>query len=275
MKKLGDFLKLLKCYWYTSKMTMILKPLLYLITVIIATYKNDFPWLIIIGIICIFVDFLLNTFETNKFKETIDSQQEKIQNLGEIEQEIEIYGQVFENHLKSFLIFLSTELKLDRSERISVYYRDEKNEDFIIVSRYSSNPNYASIGRKSYKKERGYISKCWEGDSNDFIRILPEYGTDEYLSEQDKVGYTRTEINNLSMKSRIFYVLNISKSSHPSIGVIVIESTKDYLKKYEQNKGDEQRIRNLISKDMSKYMSFLYDLMDKKMILKQGNDNEK
>lgn len=275
MKKIGDFLKLLKCYWYTSKMTMILKPLLYLITVIIATYKNDFPWLIIIGIICIFVDFLLNTFETNKFKETIDSQQEKIQNLGEIEQEIEIYGQVFENHLKSFLIFLSTELKLDRSERISVYYRDEKNEDFIIVSRYSSNPNYASIGRKSYKKERGYISKCWEGDSNDFIRILPEYGTDEYLSEQDKVGYTRTEINNLSMKSRLFYVLNISKSSHPSIGVIVIESTKDYLKKYEQNKGDEQRIRNLISKDMSKYMSFLYDLMDKKMILKQGNDNEK
>lgn len=275
MKKIGDFLKLLKCYWYTSKMTMILKPLLYLITVIIATYENDFPWLIIIGIICIFVDFLLNTFETNKFKETIDSQQEKIQNLGEIEQEIEIYGQVFENHLKSFLIFLSTELKLDRSERISVYYRDEKNEDFIIVSRYSSNPNYASIGRKSYKKERGYISKCWEGDSNDFIRILPEYGTDEYLSEQDKVGYTRTEINNLSMKSRLFYVLNISKSSHPSIGVIVIESTKDYLKKYEQNKGDEQRIRNLISKDMSKYMSFLYDLMDKKMILKQGNDNEK
>lgn len=275
MKKIGDFLKLLKCYWYTSKMTMILKPLLYLITVIIATYKNDFPWLIIIGIICIIFDFLLNTFETNKFKETIDSQQEKIQNLGEIEQEIEIYGQVFENHLKSFLIFLSTELKLDRSERISVYYRDEKNEDFRIVSRYSSNPNYASIGRNSYKKGRGYISKCWEGDSNDFIRILPEYGTDEYLSEQDKVGYTRTEINNLSMKSRIFYVLNISKSSHPSIGVIVIESTKDYLKKYEQNKGDEQRIRNLISKDMSKYMSFLYDLMDKKMILKQGNDHEK
>ena len=164
-------------------------------------------------------------------------------------------------------------VELDRTDRISVYHRDKVGKNFRIIARYSSHPKYNHIGRESYDGNKGFISKCWEGDSTDFIKILPETNTDEYLEEQYNVGYEKAELDKLNMNPRLYYVHNIASTNHPSIGVIIIESTQPQLKKYNSINSEEQ-LRKILAKNMSKFIPYLYDLLDNKQIQKR-NDNEK
>lgn len=69
------------------------------------------------------------------------------------------------------------------------------------------------------------------------------------------------------MKPRTFYVLNVAKDNLPSIGVIVIESTKDKLGKFSSD-GDEEKLHRKVSKEMKVYVQYLYDIMDTKSIRK-------
>ncbi|MFS9186606.1 hypothetical protein [Streptococcus infantis] len=292
--KIKEFIGLVQSYWKTSKVTMFFKPLLYILTIVIAAFRTDLGWLVILGIICVILDFIMNTYETKKFEDRIVGiEEEKEKRITELEQEknkfvefnsknkkmisylreeIEINGRVIENHLYSFLAFLHKQLKFTRSERISVYVRDEEENNFRIVGRYSTSPNYNKIGRESYAGDKGFISKCWDGDSDDFVKILPKHGTSEYYSEQFSVGYSKDELEKLSMKSRFFYVLNISRDGRPSIGVLVIESTKDRLDgypNYEANEAEE-KFQKRFSADIQKYSQYLYDVMDTKRIIKSG-----
>lgn len=272
-----NFWYLIKQYWYTSKITMIIKPLLYLLIAIIGFFKNSIKVLVILGIICVILDFILNTYETSKYKSVIDELESKNSDLerknNEFENNIEVLGEIVNNHIESFLIFLSGELELDRTDRISVYHRDKVGKNFRIIARYSSHPKYNHIGRESYDGNKGFISKCWEGDSTDFIKILPETNTDEYLEEQYNVGYEKAELDKLNMNPRLYYVHNIASTNHPSIGVIIIESTQPQLKKYNSINSEEQ-LRKILAKNMSKFIPYLYDLLDNKQIQKR-NDNEK
>lgn len=279
--KLKEFFKLVKLCWETSKTTMVLKPLLYLLTVIIATFKNDIKSLFILGFICIILDLIMNTYEAKKFEEKIEKinsekekmkeDKKKLQNeISQLQDEIEVNGEVLKNHLNSFLVFLNNQLNLERSDRISVYIRDEENRHFEIVGRYSANPNYNKVGRPKYDGNKGYISKCWNSDSEDFIKILPSTNTDDYYEEQKRVGYTKDEIDSLAMVPRLFYVLNISKVGYPSIGVIVIESTQDKLGNYKNDNSNDggEGLRKRIAKELKKYSPYLYDVMDTKVIRK-------
>ena len=288
IKIIKEFFALVQSYWKTSKVTMLLKPVLYIITIVIAAFRTDLKWLVILGVVCVFLDFIMNTYETKKFEDRIAESKHKIKDIekekskliesdlenkkkiNDLQEEIEFYGSIIENHLHSFLAFLHKQLGFKRSERISVYVRDEVENNFRIVGRYSTSPKYNKIGRLSYEGNKGFISKCWDGDSDDFIKILPEYGTPEYYSEQASVGYSIDELEILSMKPRLFYVLNISRDSHPSIGVLVVESTKDRLDGYPDysvNEAEEE-FRKQFSKDIQKYSQYLYDVMDTKRIIK-------
>lgn len=272
--KIKDFFGLVQSYWKTSKVTMLSKPVLYIITIVIAAFRTDLKWLLILGVVCVLVDFIMNTYETKKFEEKIEKLKDDKKNLqneiSQLQDEIEINGEVFQNHLDSFLIFLNNQLNLKRSDRISVYIRDEENCNFEIIGRYSDNPNYKRVGRPNYDGNKGYISKCWNSDSEDFIKILPETDTDDYFKEQELVGYTKKDIEDLAMVPRLFYVLNISKVGYPSIGVIVIESTKDCLGNYQNFNSDDdgERLRKSIAKELKKYSPYLYDVMDTKVIRK-------
>ena len=260
--------------WENSKATLLLKPALYLLAIIIAAYKNDIKLLIFLGFICVILDILLNTFESKKFEEKVNkTENEKIdlqKKVDCLEDEVEVQGQLLENHLNAFLVFLFNQLRFKRTERISVYVRDDKK--FRIVGRYSSHPDYSEKGRESYEGDKGFISKCWRGDSEDFIKILPSYedDRDRYYEEQSKVGYLSEEIDKLSMKPSLFYVLNISKTNAPSIGVLVIESKNSGLDRYASyDVGDEEEgMRKRLSKELEKYCQYLYDIMDTKRIQK-------
>lgn len=271
-EKIKEFFALVQSYWETSKVTMILKPVLYIITVMIAAFRNDLKWLAILGAVGVIIDFFANTYENKKFEEKIGKLKDDKKNLNneksQLQNEVEVNGKVLTKHLNSFLVFLNNQLNLERSDRISVYIRDEENCNFEIIGRYSDNPNYKKIGRPKYDGNKGYISKCWKSDSEDFIKILPETDTDDYFKEQELVGYTKEEIKNLAMVPRLFYVLNISKVGSPSIGVIVIESTKDQLGNYKNFDDDEERLRKRIARDLKKYSPYLYDVMDTKVIRK-------
>lgn len=272
--KLISFCKLVQTYWKVSKVTMLSKPLLYVLAIVIAAFRTDLKVLVILGIICVFIDFIMNTYETKKFESEINVLEECNLNnqrkINDLQEEIEINGRIIENHLNSFLVFLHKQLGFKRSERISVYVRDEENNNFRIVGRYCTSPNYNKIGRESYEGDKGFISKCWDGDSEDFVKILPEYGSDEYYREQALVGYSKEELDKLSMKPRLFYVLNISKESRPSIGVLVIESTKERLDGYPDYSTyeAEDKFQKRFSKEIQKYSQYLYDVMDTKRVIK-------
>ena len=272
--KLINFCTLVQTYWKVSKVTMLSKPLLYLLAIVIAAFRTDLKVLVFLGILCVFIDFIMNTYETKKFESKINVLEESNLNnqrtINELQEEIEINGRIIENHLHSFLVFLHKQLGFQRSERISVYVRDEENNNFRIVGRYCTSPNYNKIGRESYEGNKGFISKCWDGDSEDFVKILPKYGSDEYYKEQASVGYAKDELDKLSMKPRLFYVLNISKDSRPSIGVLVIESTKERLDGYPNYSADEaeEKFQKRFSKEIQKYSQYLYDVMDTKRVIK-------
>lgn len=260
--------------WENSKATLLLKPALYLVTIIIAAFKSDIKLLILFGFICVVLDILLNTFESKTFEEKVNKiEKEKMdlqKNVDSLEDEVEVQGQLLENHLNAFLVFLFHQLGFKRTERISVYVRDDKN--FRIVGRYSFHPTYSEKGRASYEGDKGFISKCWSGDSEDFIKILPSYedDRDRYYEEQSKVGYSREEIDRLSMKPSLFYVLNISKTDAPSIGVLVIESKNSRLDSYasDDDVDEEEGTRKQLSRELEKYCQYLYDIMDTKRIQK-------
>lgn len=272
--KLISFCKLVQTYWKVSKVTMLSKPLLYVLAIVIAAFRTDLKVLVFLGILCVFIDFIMNTYETKKFESKINVLEECNLNnqrkINDLQEEIEINGRIIENHLNSFLVFLHKQLGFKRSERISVYVRDEENNNFRIVGRYCTSPNYNKIGRESYEGDKGFISKCWDGDSEDFVKILPEYGSDEYYREQALVGYSKEELDKLSMKPRLFYVLNISKESRPSIGVLVIESTKERLDGYPDYSTyeAEDKFQKRFSKEIQKYSQYLYDVMDTKRVIK-------
>ena len=273
---LKKFWEITKETWKISKVTMLIKPFLYLLIAFIGIFQTNIVVLIPIGVLIFILDFIVNTVENKNFKEEIDAQNEKIDKLNsevkakrteisELQEEVEIAGEIREKHLNDFLKFLFIQFGLGRTDRISVYYRQQRDNNFLVIARYSSHPTYSVQGRTSYPKNKGFISKCWEGDSDDFLKILPTIGSDEYFEEQQAVGYSRDEVTNLKMKPRTFYVLNVAKDNLPSIGVIVIESTKDRLGKFNSN-GDEKNLHRKVSKKMKVYVQYLYDIMDTKSI---------
>ena len=60
---------------------MIIKPLLYLLIAIIGFFQNSIKVLVILGIICVILDFILNTYETSKYKSVIDELESKNSDL--------------------------------------------------------------------------------------------------------------------------------------------------------------------------------------------------
>jgi hypothetical protein len=114
-----------------------------------------------------------------------------------------------------------------RNGRVSIYLH--KNNKFILIGRYSNNPNYTTKGRKDYPDNKGLISKGWEDE------ICELYGIPEWrgLGQQYHTKVRRVKeidievVKNLKMKSRSFYIKRIdNEDSRTPHGIIVIEQMK-------------------------------------------------
>lgn len=130
--------------------------------------------------------------------------------------------------------------------RVSIYLH--QNNNFILLGRYSNNPNYNVKGREIYPDNEGLISKGWL-DSVCVIDNIPQWKNNgqKYITYVNQIKpINKNTIRNMKMKSRSFYIKRIdNEDSRTPHGIIVIEQMnpnqidnnmiEDILEKYESN----------------------------------------
>lgn len=127
----------------------------------------------------------------------------------------------------SYLTLLVKNLNFQSTERISVYkvYEDK----FVLIGRASDNPNLQKTGRANYPIEDGFIGKGWE-ESEYFIDSLPDpnyRNGDTYFSQANAINkIDRNVLNEITMKSRTYFVYRIKGYDNQPKAVLVAESLK-------------------------------------------------
>jgi hypothetical protein len=114
-------------------------------------------------------------------------------------------------------------------ERITLYVHDS-GDRFIPIGRFSFHPEYAKRGRLSYPEREGCIARTWENGShfaNDYPD--PEMDLPGYYSRCMDDDISEESINEIGMKSRLYYGYSISDTQgKKSIAVIIVEATNPH-----------------------------------------------
>jgi hypothetical protein len=143
-------------------------------------------------------------------------------------------------------------LKFTNTERISVYNNDGTN--FVMIGRYSQNPEFCKKGRVIYPSDEGIIAEAWK-NGEAFVNNLPDPANDleNYLNKfKDKYHIDKKYARRFNMKSRSYYGYAINDiRGKTRIAVIVFESTlpdrlNQSLIKEKLLSGEEKKISDLL-----------------------------
>lgn len=179
----------------------------------------------------------------------IKSLQQHVSELEDIiEQSKNDYFQLFENHLG---ILANDKLRLSDTERISVYKYEE--EAFVMLGRYSKNPEYCKRGRGKYPADQGCIAEAWR-KGEVFVTNLPDPNDEEerYLNMmKDRWKIKKIIARNFKMKSRCYYGFAIENVEQQRIAIVIIESVnpKGFVK--------DEINRNLVNGEAREIGNFL------------------
>lgn len=128
---------------------------------------------------------------------------------------------------KNVLSLWATELGFTASERISVY--KHSGNTFLMLGRFSLNPDFARRGRAAYPDAEGCIGNAWRSQSGTcFTNALPDPVTDMpayEVQQQGDWGVGPATTAGLSMRSRTigaYSVLNPTATERQAI--VVFES---------------------------------------------------
>lgn len=192
----------------------------------------------------------IDTLEKNKKLQYI-----KIQNL---ENQLSKINNNSIEIVEIHLAYLFEKMKLTNNERITLYKCI--NDEFFILGRFSSNPEFKKRGRNNYIKE-GLIFKAWQETKFFKNSGIPMADTKK---NKFKSGYYKTvneiapidekTVWEMQMKSRSFYIkalkdlMNLEQTS-----IIVIESINE--KAFEEdiidqalNQDEEKRLVAFVEK---------------------------
>jgi hypothetical protein len=132
------------------------------------------------------------------------------------------YFDLFKHQLS---LLANTDLDFNDTERISVYKHD--GEAFVMLGRYSKNPDFDRRGRGFYPDNEGVIGQAWhhgEAVADD----LPDFGEDPagYIRcSREDWGIPEEVTRDFTMKSRNYVAFALE---HPvrleRIAVVVFES---------------------------------------------------
>jgi hypothetical protein len=163
-------------------------------------------------------------YEISRLRTDLDGTQ---QDFVELVQDLYV---VFETQLG----ILSDKLRFGNTERISVYTQD--SDAFIMLGRYSKNPEYQKPGRAIYPNDEGCIARAWR-NGECFIADLPDptQVIDDYLGclEEDW-NIPRDTGQAFKMKSRSLSAFAIEGSDRHRIAVVVFESTRTDVLKFDR-----------------------------------------
>ncbi|EMN7336070.1 hypothetical protein FCV43_18935 [Vibrio genomosp. F6] len=155
--------------------------------------------------------------KVSDLKLQLDASQEDCQNLR---------SETYNTHKKLVETWLKSVFKqmgLDSHCRVTIYYEDR--ESFYLLARYSANPMFSKEHRQKFPLNNGVISQVWQHseyaleDCPSYTENKPEYC--DYMEQHH--GYDAARIDQLSMKSNVFYGLSITDADD-NIGVILVES---------------------------------------------------
>jgi hypothetical protein len=166
----------------------------------------------------------LQTKRITQLEEKIETHHATISNL---ESDLDRMQLVYRDLFDGQLAMLANRFSFHDTERISVYKHDGKA--FVMLGRYSKNPEYRKPGRVMYPEGEGCIGFAWQ-NGEAFIDDLPDCGTQKnaYL---DKVcgewNIKRAVVRKMKMKSRSYAAYAIYDiKGFTRVAVIVFESMR-------------------------------------------------
>lgn len=199
---------------------------------------------------------LVCSYKITRKKKSITLLEKEIEEKSSRVQELEatIEKSTGENYrlFEYSLSLLFKDFTLDDKCRISVYKK--KGDRFVIMGRYSTNPELSKINRKHYTLNEGFIGKAYTEEVC-FVDDLPEYSDGSrqkyYDAVTKKCNISKDVLKTISMKSRTYYCKALSDFRKVERkAVIVIESldnakfTKDGIQKLVRE--EEERLKYFI-----------------------------
>ncbi|MCL6352653.1 hypothetical protein [Pectobacterium polaris] len=158
--------------------------------------------------------------DNSLLKSEINTEQEKTQKLRE---------EICAVHIKQVTTWLKgvyKQMNFTFSERVSIYFK--VNQEFHILDRYSSNPDYKEIHKQKFSLNQGVISKAWQRGVYHELNA-PVYSDDNNIYHEHMMkiyNFSENEISNLNMKSCRLLGVAITDADE-NIGVILFESTSE------------------------------------------------
>lgn len=173
--------------------------------------------------ICCSIFLIKKNKSITSFEKEINDKSAKIQ---EYESTIEKYGNESYDLFRYSISLLFKDFKLDDRSRISVYKKS--NNRFVIMGRFSTNPELDRINRKDYPLEEGFIGKAYR-EGVFFIDNLPVFKEGVKQKYYDAVtklcDINKDVLKTISMKSRTYYCKALTDfRAVDRKAVIVIES---------------------------------------------------
>ena len=123
---------------------------------------------------------------------------------------------------------ISDKTGLNSDNRISIYF--EFNNNFLLLGRFSENPNFKKTHAIQFSIDKGALSKAWQEGYYEDLKC-PVYtkkpSSRKPYYEHNKIVYdfSKAKLDKLNMKSCNF-IGHAIKDAGNSIGVILFESTK-------------------------------------------------
>lgn len=133
-------------------------------------------------------------------------------------------GEAVEQTLQTLLQILATHCGADQqSDRVSAYYFYEN--EFVMIARYSRNPEFSVAGRIKYAIDSGVIGEAWRLVEGIQVRTFPPTRK-AWLRRMGASGLASWEAENLTMQSVMIAAMRI-ESGGRSVGMLVFESIEE------------------------------------------------
>ncbi len=116
-------------------------------------------------------------------------------------------------------------LNLNHQHRISVYKHESAANQFVILGRYTPNPEHKKQRRRSYPETEGFIMKAWQ-EGELIVKNLPDPANKgKYYKAVSQISpIAREVVDAIRMKSRCFYGKAVrTKDTMTSVAVVIVE----------------------------------------------------
>jgi hypothetical protein len=110
-----------------------------------------------------------------------------------------------------------------KTDRITLYIHDPKNNRFVPCGRVSPNPQYQKTGRTEYPDNEGCISEAW---SNGWCYKNFNRDNKKRVAEHGEMNISENVSKNFNMPSLMYCAMRIEDGSGGQYAVLVVESTK-------------------------------------------------